>query len=37
MILSVISNYLNNVNHLIDVMVSCGVLFERQTEFLNVI
>jgi hypothetical protein len=28
---------LNNINHLIFVMVKCGVLFEVQTEFLNII
>jgi hypothetical protein len=26
---------LNSVNHLIFVMVKCGVLFEVRTEFLN--
>jgi hypothetical protein len=28
---------LNNINHLIFVMVKCGVLFEVRTEFLNII
>jgi hypothetical protein len=26
---------LNSINHLIVVMVKCGVLFEVRTEFLN--
>jgi hypothetical protein len=25
----------NSINHLVFVMVSCGVLFEVRTEFLN--
>jgi hypothetical protein len=29
--------FVNNVNHLIDVTVRCGVLFEVRTGFLNII
>jgi hypothetical protein len=38
MILTANSDYfLNSVNYLIFVMVSCGVLFEVRTKFLNII